>query len=78
VIAPELAIRQLLVRYADKGAWVTALEIEEARVRPGTLLAVTGPSGSGKSTLLYALSGLLVPTRGEVLWDGEDIRAQPE
>jgi len=78
VIAPELAIRQLLVRYADKGAWVTALEIEEARVRPGALLAVTGPSGSGKSTLLYALSGLLVPTRGEVLWDGEDICAQPE
>jgi ABC-type lipoprotein export system ATPase subunit len=35
----------------------------------GQLAAVTGPSGSGKSTLLYLLSGLDLPTDGEVLLD---------
>jgi ABC-type lipoprotein export system ATPase subunit len=75
---PELLIRQLLVRYADRGDSVTALAIAGCRVPPGTLLAVTGPSGSGKSTLLYAISGLLRPTEGHVLWDGRDIFADGE
>ena len=75
---PDLLIRQLRVRYADKAGWVTALAIEEARASAGALLAVTGPSGSGKSTLLYAISGLLKPTEGAVLWDGHDICGDSE
>ncbi|MFE7287691.1 ABC transporter ATP-binding protein [Streptomyces noursei] len=38
-------------------------------VREGEILAVTGPRGSGKTTLLKCLSGQLVPTEGEVLFD---------
>jgi len=42
------------------------LEIED-----GTFVALLGPSGCGKSTTMNMLSGLLEPTRGEILFDGE-------
>ena len=41
----------------------------------GELIAVTGPSGSGKTTLLRLLSGLDVPSAGEVLVLGEPLAA---
>jgi NitT/TauT family transport system ATP-binding protein len=40
-------------------------------VEPGRVVVLIGPSGCGKSTLLGILGGLLQPTRGEVLWDGQ-------
>lgn len=42
----------------------------------GCLAAVLGPNGAGKSTLLQALAGLL-PARGEVTWQGEDLHRIP-
>lgn len=36
-------------------------------------VAVTGPNGSGKSTLARIISGILKPTSGRILLDGEDI-----
>ena len=45
---------------------------------PGGLLRVTGANGSGKTSLLRALCGLLLPTAGEVRWNGENIRALRE
>ncbi|HUF81556.1 MAG TPA: cytochrome c biogenesis heme-transporting ATPase CcmA [Burkholderiales bacterium] len=45
---------------------------------PGTLLRVTGANGSGKTSLLRALCGLLMPSAGEVRWNGESIRAARE
>ncbi|MDI3386866.1 glycine betaine/L-proline ABC transporter ATP-binding protein [Streptomyces sp. B-S-A8] len=42
-------------------------------VEPGQIFVVMGLSGSGKSTLLRMLNGLLEPTAGRVLFDGEDI-----
>ncbi|MCA9547928.1 MAG: ABC transporter ATP-binding protein, partial [Myxococcales bacterium] len=40
-------------------------------VAPGEAVAVVGPTGAGKSTLLHLLAGLLRPTAGEILADGE-------
>src|SRR5262245_26491420 len=45
---------------------------------PGALLRVTGANGSGKTSLLRALCGLLMPSAGEVRWNGESIRALRE
>ncbi|GAB2605849.1 ABC transporter ATP-binding protein [Paractinoplanes abujensis] len=42
-------------------------------VHEGEILAVMGPSGSGKSTLLHCLAGILVPDRGEILFDGRRV-----
>jgi putative ABC transport system ATP-binding protein len=41
--------------------------------RPGEILAVTGTSGAGKTTLLSAMAGLLPPSEGKVLVDGEPL-----
>lgn len=36
-------------------------------------VAFTGPNGGGKSTLAKVIAGILPPTEGRILWDGEDI-----
>ncbi|MGI9037099.1 MAG: ABC transporter ATP-binding protein [Pyrinomonadaceae bacterium] len=42
-------------------------------VEEGEFVAIMGPSGCGKSTLLHLLGGLLSPTDGKILIDGEDL-----
>ncbi|MFK8032612.1 MAG: ABC transporter ATP-binding protein [Hyphomicrobiales bacterium] len=45
----------------------------------GGAYALLGPSGCGKTTLLNIISGLLIPSKGKVLFDGRDITTfQPE
>lgn len=43
----------------------------------GDIVAIIGPSGCGKTTLLRAISGLLKPTKGTIVLDGENIEKQP-
>jgi NitT/TauT family transport system ATP-binding protein len=47
-------------------------------VQPGELLCIVGPSGCGKTTLLKCLSGLMAPTAGRAVLDGETITKPPE
>jgi putative spermidine/putrescine transport system ATP-binding protein len=51
---------------------VTALEPTDLSIADGELLTVLGPSGSGKTTLLQVICGLVEPTSGRLLIDGED------
>ena len=46
-------------------------------VNDGEFLSILGPSGCGKTTILRILIGLLLPTSGRVLKDGNDITAAP-
>ena len=50
-----------------------ALKDISFRIEDGEFVGLIGPTGSGKSTLIQHLNGLLKPTSGEVLVDGEDI-----
>ena len=43
----------------------------------GGAYALLGPSGCGKTTLLNIISGLLTPSEGRILFDGEDITDLP-
>lgn len=47
-------------------------------VGAGEFLGVIGHTGSGKSTLIQHLNGLLQPTSGRILLEGEDIWADPK
>jgi len=76
---PEKAVEQLREgsdREALRADGTTAAVVDASfTVEPGQTFVVMGLSGSGKSTLLRMLNGLLEPTAGQVLFDGQDLTA---
>ena len=52
---------------------VRALAGVSITIASGESVAIMGPSGSGKSTLLHCLSGVLVPSDGQVIFEGQDL-----
>jgi branched-chain amino acid transport system ATP-binding protein len=70
---PLLSVERLEVAYGDvQVLWSVSLE-----VRAGEMLALIGANGAGKSTLLGAISGLLRPRAGRIVFDGRDITTAP-
>ncbi len=74
--APVLVAAQSLTMVYKVGrVAVRALDEVSFTVRPGEFVSIIGQSGSGKSTLLHILGGLLKPTGGSVILDGQDLAA---
>jgi branched-chain amino acid transport system ATP-binding protein len=68
-----LDIRNISVSYGDvQVIYDVSLHIEE-----GEIVSIIGANGAGKSTILKAISGLLAPRHGEILFAGEAIHRLP-
>lgn len=72
---PMLRIENLHAGYGDVPVlWGVDLEVER-----GEIACLVGSNGAGKTTLLRALSGLLPPSSGSIVFEGRDLaRAEPE
>jgi branched-chain amino acid transport system ATP-binding protein len=71
--APILRTDALTVRFGG----LTALNRVDFAVERGEIRAVIGPNGAGKSTFFNCLTGVLRPTSGHILFNGEDITGLP-
>ncbi len=68
-----LAVRDLEVRFGNgkAGGGKVVLQDINLEIRRGATVGVIGESGSGKTTLARAIAGLVAPSAGQVLLDGE-------
>ena len=58
-----------------KEGTIHALNGVDMEIKRGEVIVVVGPSGSGKSTYLRSLNLLELPTKGEILFEGQNITA---
>lgn len=70
-----LECRQLSKSFDEGPVEVQVLKQVDFTLQEGEFVAIIGNSGSGKTTLLHLLSGLDVPSQGQVLIGGEDFSA---
>lgn len=63
-----IEIKKLRIAFGEK----IVLNDVNLQVRAGETLAIIGPSGTGKSTIIKVLTGLLSPTAGSVIIDGQE------
>ena len=75
--AMPIEVKNLTHTYSEGSAFQsTAIREVSLTIADGEFLAVVGHTGSGKSTLVQHLNGLLKPTSGQVLIDGEDLNGE--
>jgi branched-chain amino acid transport system ATP-binding protein len=66
---PLLEINDLYVNYGG----IQALQAIDMVIYPGEIVTLIGANGAGKSTTLRAISRLINPRRGRIMYDGQDI-----
>lgn len=70
-ISGAIEVKDLVLAYGER----QVLKGVSFDIKPRTRTAIVGPTAAGKSQLLYAMTGLLAPTSGQVLYDGLPIDA---
>jgi branched-chain amino acid transport system ATP-binding protein len=73
VAGPLLRTEGLTVRFGG----LTALNNVDFAVAREEIRAIIGPNGAGKSTFFNCLTGVLRPSSGSILFDGEDVTGLP-
>lgn len=69
----KLEIKGVEKTFSKDGVLTEVLKPTDMQVDKGTFVSIVGPSGCGKSTLFNIIAGLMEPTSGEVLVDGESV-----
>ena len=69
----KLEIKDLRVHYGK----IEAIKGISITVNQGEIVTLIGANGAGKTTILKTISGLIAPTSGQILFDGEDIQNIP-
>ena len=64
-----LTVQNIAKTYNMRDGIVYALNDVSFAIKKGDFVSITGPSGSGKTTLLLALSGLIRPTSGQIVFE---------
>jgi len=67
---PMLSLENVVAGYIPGVNILTGVNLQ---VEPGEMVCLVGPNGAGKSTVLRTVSGILRPSTGRVLFNGEDI-----
>jgi len=66
---PLLEVQQVVMQFGG----LKALDRVDLSVMPGTIHGLIGPNGSGKSTMMNVLTGIYVPTAGDIKLEGRSI-----
>lgn len=75
---PIIRVEQLTHTYSMNTPFERkALDAVDLQIYPGEYLGIIGQTGSGKSTLIQHLNGLLKPTSGRILFEGQDLWSSP-
>ena len=72
-----LELKDLCFSASAESGTVDILKHIDLTVEDGKFIVITGPNGGGKTTLAKVIMGLVTPTSGQILWNGEDITALP-
>ena len=68
-----LEIKNLCFSANDGSERIDILKGINLTVKDGTFLVLTGPNGGGKTSLAKAISGIVQPTGGNIVWNGLDV-----
>ncbi|MBN8963817.1 MAG: ATP-binding cassette domain-containing protein, partial [Rhizobiales bacterium] len=68
----KVHLDQVGVAFTTANSTFRAVAPLDLSIETGRFVSLVGPSGCGKSTLFNVIAGLLQPTEGRVLIDGED------
>ena len=73
-----LEIKNISKSYEMKDSSLLVIDNFSYTAEKGDLISLTGPSGAGKSTLLHMIGALDKPTKGNILFNGEDLYSKKE
>ena len=68
-----LEIKDLVFQVSDEDRTLGILQGITLTIPDNKFVVITGPNGGGKTTLAKAIMGLVQPTSGQILWNGEDV-----
>src|SRR5699024_12526316 len=68
-----ITLKNVSHTYFSKAGYTRAIEEGNMTVEKGEFIAIIGPSGCGKSTILSSIAGLLAPTKGDILVNGNPV-----